>query len=86
MRETYIEQLAIMRDLNVGTYDTGKACMWFTVSTLRGNAMLMLTWEQARELLEGHDVSNLDTLEGHPCVVSVEDAPGSPSVKFVRLF
>lgn len=47
------EQVAIMRDVNVGLRDVGRPCMWFSTKTTEGKAALqVLSWEQAAEVLK----------------------------------
>ena len=76
-------ELAIMADVSFGVGDINKAMLWFTVRTLHGSALQRLTVNQAEEMIQRHQVTDIRKLEGHPCIVT---RPDRSLIKFVDLF
>ena len=77
-----MEKLAIIKNVNIGVGDYGKACMWFdTYVDEHSAALQVLSWEKTATILEAACVRSALFLEGKACYVN--DADGF--IKFIRL-
>lgn len=77
-------ELAVIKDVGVGSRDVGKPVLWFTVEMLHGASLQVfdIESETAHKILGAvYDVSKL---EGRPCEVETRGAAGS-TVTFVGL-
>ena len=56
------EELVIISGIGIGLYDTDRPCLWFNVSTLSGESLIVLGWERASEFIikAGYVVSRKD--------------------------
>lgn len=75
------EQVAIIRNVGIGSRDVGTPVLWFDVYTSEGTgALQVLSWNEAYKVLTGiHEVRDL---EGKPCWVERE----GNRVTFIRLW
>ena len=76
-------ELAIIRNVAFGTRDVSRAILSFTVHTQYGVSLQCLSADEAIELIERHQVTEVHDLEGKPCLVR---RPNSGTIKFVDLF
>ena len=77
------EELATMHNIGIGHRDAPWPCMWFTVSTLHGDALQVLKLADEKTMKLIGSVSNVTDLEGHACVVELDDMHSR--IEFLRL-
>ncbi len=63
------EELGIIEGAQCGMRDTESPVLWFSVKTLRGHALQVLSWEQAAELIKAAGVYSVENLNGQGVVV-----------------
>lgn len=80
--DTKSEQLAIIRNVNCGVGDYGKACLWFDAYIGECAAALqVIEWGAAGKLLEEAGIADVNKLNGRPCYVEV----GGGMILFKRM-
>lgn len=77
-----MKQMAIIKDVGFGVRDTNHAMLYFTVWMSESSASLIcLNSKYTINLIETHQITNIENLEGKPCWVDVD----GNSVKFIDL-
>jgi hypothetical protein len=72
------EQLAIIKDINVGVRDFDYPICWFTVEIINGAALQILSIAEMEKIIKDSQCYTLKDLNGKPCIVEVD----GNSVKF----
>ena len=76
------ERLAIIKEVQCGVGDYGKAALWFTTYISDCSAALqVIEWEDAAKLIESSGVRHVDSLNGKSCYVEV----GNGLIRFKRM-
>jgi len=75
------EELAVVRDANVGMRDARSPILWFEVELLSGGALLCFDLETTgAQLIKDAQVYRVSDLNGRSCIVRKEGM----TVKFAR--
>ena len=67
-----MEEMGIISKVSFGMRDSGVVALWFTVKTLHGDSLQCLPLDEAASLIKRYYISDINTLNGKPCKVSVE--------------
>jgi hypothetical protein len=66
-----VRQMAVIRNVGIGSRDVGSPVLWFNSYVTESSAALqVLSWDEAYEVLKS--VYDVKELEGKPCWVDVE--------------
>jgi len=76
-----MEQLAIIKDVNVGIRDVGYPICWFSVEMIAGGALIVITIKEMEKILKDHSIYKLQDLNNKPCIVETN----GNIVKFLRV-
>jgi hypothetical protein len=71
------EELAIIKDVSFGVRDINQANLSFSVHTKDYGVLQVLGALEAIELIEKHQIRNIEHLEGKPCIVDVDHRAGT---------
>jgi len=63
------EELAVIRDVDIGCRDIGRPCLWFNAEGLHVSALQILNWEDAKILIEEKQCRSVKDLEGAAIIV-----------------
>lgn len=75
------QELAVIKDAQVGMRDLNEPLMWFDVELLDGEILLVFDWEKAKQILVEAQVYAVYNLKGQSIVI--ERTPGG-IVNFVK--
>lgn len=77
------EEIGIIRDVGIGNRDAHFPCLWFMVYTSENMAALhVLSWVEAKKLVEDTGVYDVKDLEGRPCYVETNGM----TTRFLRVW
>jgi hypothetical protein len=76
------KQLAIIKNVHCGVGDRGVACLWFDTYISECSAALqVLSWDDAKLVIEKAGVSDVGRLAGRACWVEA----GNGFIKFIEV-
>jgi len=65
-----MRQLAIIRNVGIGTRDVGRPCLWFDTYVEEGiGALQIIDWDRAAQILQASGICDVRDLNGKPCWV-----------------
>jgi hypothetical protein len=67
-----MEELGIIKGINVGMRDAYSPICWFSVDTLSGGSLQVLSIEEMAKLIEKHNIYKLSDLNDKPCIMKRE--------------
>jgi len=68
------EELGVIREIDCGNRDCGRPVIWFTVDLLIGCVLIVLDWEEGKELVKQSKLYSLSSLVGRAVVMSESDS------------
>ena len=75
------EELAMIKDISFGCRDRDHCALWFTVELLHGAALQRLGFGDAITIIEKHNITDINHLNGKLCIVETDGT----DVKFKEL-
>lgn len=75
------EELAVIKDIQVGMRDAGSPICWFSVEVLYGTSLQVISIKEMEELIKSSECYKLSDLNGKLCIVETDGY----KVKFKRL-
>ncbi len=64
-----MEELAVIKDINIGCRDVGKCVCWFTVEAINGCSLQVISLNDLSEMVNKSGVYSFKELNGKPCVI-----------------
>jgi len=68
-----MEELTIVKNVNVGLRDIGKPCLWFVCEGIAYSSLqIFLFDDNASDIIKASGCYSLKEMEGKPCVIRIE--------------
>ena len=66
------EEIAIIKDINIGLRDVGTPVIWFEVQALHGSSLQVIDSNQILDFIKEAKCNKLSDLNGKPCIIRSE--------------